>query len=458
MGLLPFYPELYDQVWPNLRARIEGFHQAVVEALKAKALDVVTCPPCRRSEEFAKALAEFERQAVDALVTLHLAYSPSLEACSHFLKGGLPIIILDTTPAFGFGPEQEQGEIYYNHGIHGVQDFCSVLRRGGRDYYVEAGHWQESDVLDRVVLRVRAARLRAAFLSSRVGLIGKPFVGMGDFSVPFDSLAAKYGIQVIPAHAGQFRKWAGELKDADIQAEVDVNLQSYVVREIDCQSHLQTARTSLVVRKWIAENNLSAFSFNFMDISQEAGIPSVPFLEASKAMGRGVGYAGEGDVLTAVLVGSLASVYPDTSFTEMFCPDWEGNSIFLSHMGEINVRLTADVPSLILKDFPFTDTCRPVVAVGRFRSGDAVLVNLAPGPEDQFSLIIAPVSMLEVQQADRFKDAIRGWFRPRGHIADFLAAYSREGGTHHLAVAYGVPVSLLKAWGEMMGWRTVVLD
>jgi hypothetical protein len=35
--------------------------------------------------------------------------------------------------------------------------------------------------------------------------------------------------------------------------------------------------------------------------------PVMPFLEFSKAMERGIGYAGEGDALTAVLVGALAS-------------------------------------------------------------------------------------------------------------------------------------------------------
>jgi len=34
-------------------------------------------------------------------------------------------------------------------------------------------------------------------------------------------------------------------------------------------------------------------------------------------MSRGIGYAGEGDVLTAALTGALLSVYPDTSFTEV---------------------------------------------------------------------------------------------------------------------------------------------
>ena len=57
-------------------------------------------------------------------------------------------------------------------------------------------------------------------------------------------------------------------------------------------------------------------------------MPTLPFLEASKAMARGIGYAGEGDVLTSALVGTLLSVYPETSFTEMFCPNWKDGRYF----------------------------------------------------------------------------------------------------------------------------------
>jgi hypothetical protein len=33
-------------------------------------------------------------------------------------------------------------------------------------------------------------------------------------------------------------------------------------------------------------------------------------------------------------------------FHRMLCPDWEGNAIFLTHMGEMNIRLTAKTPEL----------------------------------------------------------------------------------------------------------------
>ncbi len=45
---------------------------------------------------------------------------------------------------------------------------------------------------------------------------------------------------------------------------------------------------------------------------------------AAKAMTAGVGcMLGEGDVITAGLVGALLSANPCVTFSEMFCPDWK---------------------------------------------------------------------------------------------------------------------------------------
>mgnify|MGYP002725732612 CR=1 FL=1 len=106
---------------------------------------------------------------------------------------------------------------------------------------------------------------------------------------------------------------------------------------------------NLLIRNWIDEHDLVAYSLNFVNIDRSSGFECVPFVEACKSMARGIGFAGERDILTASLCGALLKVYPETSFTEMFCPDWKGNSIFLSHMGEMN-ELTANHLAIVYRD------------------------------------------------------------------------------------------------------------
>jgi L-arabinose isomerase len=190
-------------------------------------------------------------------------------------------------------------------------------------------------------------------------------------------------------------------------------------------------------------------------VDSKLGLPCMPFLEIGKSMARGKGYAGEGDILTAALAGAIIQVHPETSFTEMICPDWEGNSIFLGHMGEMNLKLSAEKPKLIAKDFPYTDAENPVAAYGRFKGGKAVIVDLAPSDNGEYILIAASGEMLDVNGEDKMNDTIHGWFRPDMSVAHFLTTFSLAGGTHHVVLVYGEVMDEIKKFGIMMGWKVV---
>lgn len=458
IGLLPFYLELYDKAMPEKRAKAEKFYRTITAELEKRGLEVVTAPVCRLKNEFEAAIKLFEEAQVKAIVTLHLAYSPSLESSQALRATELPLIVLDTTPAYGFGPSQNPEEIMCNHGIHGVQDMCNLLIRNGKSFRIEAGPWQDSDVLDRVACQARAALLVSNMRRARVGLIGEAFKGMGDFDVSPQILKQTIGIETVKSEPSLFPSLLPEADSSEIKEEMADNIKKFLTAGLDTETHRRTVRVCLALRRWIEKEKLSAFTLNFLKIDKSSGLPTVPFLEASKAMARGIGYAGEGDVLTAALVGTLSSVYPETTFTEMFCPDWENESIFLSHMGEMNINLADAIPGLMEKPFPWTDVDNPVVAVGRFRGGEAVLINLAPGPDGIYTLIVAPVEMIKVQGKDRMAGMVHGWFKPGKPVAEFLTGYSCLGGTHHLALVYSNVVKEITAFGEFMGWKTVVLQ
>jgi L-arabinose isomerase len=458
VGLLPFYLELYDKTRPERRSRIDAFCAEIASALAGRGLNVTAAPVCRVRPEFEVAVQRFESANVDAIVTLHLAYSPSLESAAALAATQIPIVVLDTTPTYSFGAGQDPLEIFYNHGIHGVQDMCNLLLRNKKAFVVAAGHWQKSDVLDRVVSFARSARLAGSLRRSRVGRFGPAFPGMGDFAVPAAKLQESIGVQTIEGEPATFRALVAEVRDEAVEAEMASDHKQFLADGLNEEVHRRSTRAGLAVRLWLEREKLNAFTVNFMAVDKASGLPAVPFLEASKAMGRGIGYAGEGDILTAALVGALASAYPETSFTEMFCPDWEGDQVFLSHLGEMNIKLTSGPPKLIEKQFPFTDVGNPVVAAGCFRSGFGVLVNLAPSVCDTFSLIIAPITIQQPTDADKMADSIHGWFKAALPVGDFLAEYSRAGGTHHSAMVYGKVAEEIAGFGKLMSWKTVLLQ
>ncbi len=456
IGLLPLYLKLYDDLDDGSRRRkVEEFPRRISAELVRRGLEVVAAPVCRIEKEFAAAVKKLEAEKVDALVTLHLAYSPSLESSAVLARTRLPIIVLDTTPTWSYAPDQDPDELMYNHGIHGVQDMCNLLMRNGKPFLIEAGHWERSDVLDRVAALAVPARMATAMRRGRVGMLGTAFKGMGDFYVPAAKIKSTLGARVKPLDRETLLKLAAEVKQRDVDAEVasDARFQKDGVSDA---AHARSVKLGLAIRRWVEMEGLTALTFNFMDMVKKDGYTTAPFLEMSKAMERGIGYAGEGDTLTALLVSALAAGFPETSFTEMFCPDWEHNTLFLSHMGEVNPRLLAGTPQLREMDYHYSATDNPAFVVGRFRPGKVVLVNLAPTAAG-YRLVIAPATMLDVPGVDRMKDSVRGWFTPPVPVPDFLAAYSRVGGTHHLAVTYADDTKPFERFGSLMGWDVAVI-
>lgn len=451
-GLLPFYIALYDDIDPAWRKPLEGFVKKLSRRIEDLGVLIEVAPICRLESEFRTAVATMEKQKVDALITLHLAYSPSLESAAALAGCPIPIVVLDTTPDFAFGPDTTPDLIMHNHGIHGVQDMCNLLIRYGKNFAIEAGHWEHSDVLQRVVDQVRAARLAAALRASRVGLIGRPFVGMGDFSVPPVKLKRDLGITTIRTTPQAVGRLLTDADDPQVDREVRRDRSAFDCKGLDAGAHRFAARASLAISRLVEQKKLTAVTLNFQEVTKTSGLPTMPFLGFCKAMSQGIGYAGEGDVLTAALVGSLLTLFPETSFTEMFCPDWKGGRVLLSHMGEMNPLTVENKPVVFWKKpWIFSDAEPPVSLGGCFKPGPAIFVNLAPS-RNGYTLIAAPVRMVSGGTNPKFKTTIRGWMKPDVPLNDFLAEYSRAGGTHHAALVYGASLPVLAAFSEQMGF------
>jgi len=277
------------------------------------------------------------------------------------------------------------------------------------------------------------------------------FAGMGDFAVPEPVLLDVLGIEVEQVEPAALATEVEAVTEADVRTEMELDRGRY-----DCRApesvHARSLRVGLGLRRLLEKGDYDAFSVNFLAFNQSTGpVSTVPFLEISKAMSRGIGYGGEGDVLTAALTGALAQAFDRTTFTEIFCPDWQGGALFLSHMGEINPDVAAGTPRLVEKPFDFTPAQNPAMLACSPKPGRATFVNLAPAPDDEFLLIVAPVEVLDDSEQDAMRDVVRGWIRPDCALETFLETYSWHGGTHHSALVLGDQTDGLTMFAQFAG-------
>lgn len=456
VGFLPLYLKLYDDRISSIRAEMEEYCDSVARALEAEGLTLVRSDICRIAPEFKEAVAQFEAAGVDAIITVHLAYSPSLESIDALADTKLPILVLDTTRDYNFGFDVISGAMMFDHGIHGVQDLCNLLRRRGKEYSLFVGHYVESDVVARIADAARAVKAAKSLSGIRAAGIGGVFAGMGDF-IPSKSAMARLGIEVVECDGRELVAMRDSVSDAELRAEYESDCAENGADAVSFEDYSFSARVGIGIRKWLENKEIDAFSMTFLSAGKVDGFDTMPFSEASKALARGVGYAGEGDVLTAALVGALSKTFDKVNFTEMFCPDWKGGSIYMSHMGESNAALLENKKTVI-NPFPYADSPDPTCIFGHMVSGKACILNLLPNAEDWFDVIIAEGEMLKLpERIEALPAAMNGWFKPNMPLQAFLERYSELGGTHHSALVYGVDAKSLALFAKTLGMKYTIL-
>lgn len=449
IGFLPLYIKLYDDCGLDIRERLAAFYESVASQLEADGFSVIRTPIICVKEEFASAVSGYEAGGADAILTWHAAYSPSLEASDVLAGTRLPIVVLDTTEVFEFASPDD---INVCHGIHGVMDMCNLLKQNGKPYAIAAGHYPSSDVLSRAEGLIRAAVAASSVAGTKTGTIGGSFEGMGDFLVSDEELLSRFGVEAVYSEKAELEALRSALTDEEIDAEKDADLRKYeTAAPVDPAVHRETVADCLAVRRWIEKHGLSAFTVNFTKIGSDYGMNIMPFMEACKEMAAGIGYAGEGDVLTATITGALIRGFTEASFVEIFCPDWKNDLLLLSHMGEYNEALVNGRPEMKAIRFKFGHADDPVVTYACYKPGKAVFCNVFRDA-DGWCLLASPVEMV-TKEPDAFAGTVRGWMKPPVPVAEFLEKISTCGVTHHSTLVYGARTEEIEFFGRLLGLK-----
>ena len=440
-GFLPLYLDLYDQIDPQMRSMFGLF----VERIKAILRDEVELVESEIATDERSIRAFFQVLSVrnaDLVVTIHLSYSPSLLVAEALRDFGRPILILDTSISYSLDPEDDH-YLMLNHGIHGVMDLTSVLTANDVEFKVIAGHPDDESFTRKITNFLRGLELASLFGNQRIGITGKPFEGMGDFAVDFNEMEKKYGVEVVPIEPGVIAKRAAEIADDEVKDQIERDNGSYAFESVPDQVHENSVRIFLALKALLSEEQCTGYTMNFQHITDRF---AAPFYACSRLMSERIGYAGEGDILTACLGRPLNRAAPRAMFSEMFCADWKEGVILMSHMGETDVRFCRSgfKPRLVPKKALFN---KHDSLIFLFETGNVpvTVVNIAGDPVCGFRLIAYTAELLDTPVYDSIGSP-HFVMKPPMPVEDFLEWYASCGGGHHLYVADG---SLLPHIQEM---------
>jgi L-arabinose isomerase len=452
VGLVPLYLKLYDQIDPGLRGSLTPVIDSVRDAL-ASVGEVVESGIITQPREVPDLVRRLADRKVDAVFTVHLAYSPSLLVADALRRLGRPVVLVSTSLSRSFS-EMSEGFLLQNHGIHGVMDLASVLQSMGVECAVVAGHHGDPRLKEQIARKARLLAAAGAFRGQRIAATGGAFPLMGDFAVSFRMLQRRYGIRVAALSERAVMDRAAGITEERCKAVLRMDREAYAVEESLADVHAESVRSYIALSDILTAGAMSAYTMNYLDFRSSPA----PFYAACRLMADGWGYAGEGDVLTASLGRPLNILAGKAMFSEIFCPDWDSGRLIMSHMGECD-------PRFALPGARGTLAARKALGSAftslyyrfPFAPGPLTFASFAKTREGGLRLAVGVMDAVEQPGFDCFP-APHFVVKPRAPLADFLPAYSAVGAGHHLYLAAGEHASLLREWAAMAGIEAAAVE
>jgi L-arabinose isomerase len=440
VGILALTLEFYERLAPELRANREQWLETkAVPALSAVAEARYSRAAYRR-EDIDSLVAGFEADGCDAILVICLTYSPSQISLPALKRTRLPIVVWNVQELLGVDDCYDGKRLEQNHGVHGTQDLANVLVRSSVPFHYVTSHLSDGDGLVELEQFFAAAAAVSGLRRCRLGLLGYPFPGMGDFAVDTTHLAATLGCSCDALPMDEYHQLAAAAPDSTVNELVAEYRNSYAVADDVTETDLSiTARSELSLRSMVGDRRLDAMSFQFLAFGEDERSETLPFVAVSRMMSEGIGFAGEGDLVGAAGTWFLNRLCSQASFSEIFTIDFAGNALLLSHMGEANAAMakTDRKTPLVARPAPIVRTRKRQLSLAIcFEPGPATLCALAMGPNHRWRLIASLVDVrdygpLAALPMPHCKIATRG------DVRGWLTSYAMAGGPHHNAICFG---------------------
>ncbi len=453
VGLLALTLELYEDLAPGLRQGREAWLRREIVPLLAGFCDVEFNGAVYRRREVEAAVSRYEERGCDALVIVLLTYSPSQIALPALVRTRLPILIWNTQELRAVDDAFSGESMVNNHGVHGTQDLANVLLRSGIPFEYCTSHPADPDPVGAVRDFCMAAAAVRRLRGLRIGRLGYPFPGMGDFAVDTTDMAARLGCDWVPLGTEEFSKRAAEAEPEEVEALVREYRSAYAVAADVTAADLEvSARAEIAIRGMVQAHGLGALTYQFLAFGEDERSPTLPFVAASRLMAEGIGFGGEGDLIAAAGCTLLQSLAPPAGFTEIFTIDFSGNALLLSHMGEMNVAMARrdGRPRLCVRPKPITRTRGRQLALAiSLEPGPATLMALTLGPGRRWRLLAAPVTIEDFGPLPSLV-VPHSKVRTPMDVREFLTRYARAGGPHHNALCFGDARARLRRAAAML--------
>jgi L-arabinose isomerase len=277
--------------------------------------------------------------------------------------------------------------------------------------------------------------------------------GMGDIRVDEHTLLRRLGPQVDALAPGVLHRGVTSVSAAEVQNVIAAEDSRFEIDpRLSAEEREDHARMQVAIERVLADGGYGAFSTHFGAIAEDGRFARLPLAAASTLMAKGIGYAAEGDAVTAALTPAARTLLGDTQFTEMYAMDFPTDSILMSHMGEGNwVLAREDRPvRLIKRPLGIGGLDDPPTFLFQYRPGPATLATLVALGGDRFRLLVAEGAVLDTDELPALQMPY-GFFRPDSGVRACMDGWLAHGGPHHQVLNLGREARAWEVFARLAG-------
>jgi L-arabinose isomerase len=346
-----------------------------------------------------------------------------------------------------------------NQSAHGDREHGFIMSRMRINRKVVVGHWQDTEVVEKIAIWIRASAAWNDMKNMKVARFGD---NMREVAVTEgDKVAAQiqFGMSVNGYGVGDIVRIINDVSEEEIQSLVNTYEKEYAFSTGASKGekyHINVryqARIEAGFRKFLTQGGFKAFTTTFEDLH---GLEQLPGLASQRLMAAGYGFGAEGDWKHAAMVRILKTMGVGLKGGCSFMEDYtyhlnpNGMKVLGAHMLEICPTISDDKPRLEVHPLGIGGKENPARLVFNVPTGPAINVSLID-MGNRFRMIVNSVDCVKPDADLPNLPVARALWVPQPNLKVGAAAWIYAGGAHHTAFSQAVTAEYIEDFCEMAG-------
>jgi len=352
-----------------------------------------------------------------------------------------------------------------NQSAHGDREFGFIMSRMRLNRKVVAGHWQDGQVLEQINGWARTAAGWYDWQGAKFARFGDNMRNVAVTEGDKVEAEIKFGYSVNTYGIGDLVKVINETTDASIDKLIAEYADTYTLAPPlvkagkQHQSLREAAKIEIGLQAFLEDGNFKGFTDTFEDLH---GMAQLPGIAAQRLMGKGYGFAGEGDWKTAALVRAMkvmgSGLKGGNSFMEDYTYHFDPNNelVLGSHMLEICESIAKGKASCEVHPLGIGGKADPVRLVFNSAAGPAINASVVD-MGNRFRLLVNEVVAVDPIQGLPKLPVARVLWKPYPDMKTGTAAWIIAGGAHHTCYSQNLTAENMQDFADIAGIEYVLI-